>query len=302
MYNLNLVAINAAFAERARLERHILSTASFLKARGTVATTISWSYCVNHLEQPLPAEEVLIRLRKHVGASTQPKTTTPRVFLHEIRDCESIGHRTLHERFLRSLLVNSLRRMTPSNDYVGLIVDMELDIVWFANCVPNGDAHEIQIKAIACPHVEPDWRLDDFVRREVHLYEHDMYGDHGRMSLSQFLDFNELNDLTYNELREYAYRKGIYASLDEWLTLEQDDLYLRLYDQTVQYKPRLLMSQADRLELLRHRVALHQVEPAEAFYWMQILGIPYAEALSNSKLSMYNSLLVSDLNQVLDDE
>lgn len=281
------------FPDRLRLVRNIEQTARGLKLGFKLECRFTWKAPVDHLGQYLTLEQHLRRLRKSVGASVQIHVMEPALFLHGVRDSDSIGLHTLYERYVRSLFASCLSRL--GNDHVGLIMCGEYNVMWFANIETAQGQQYIDILCTVHPHVEPDWRLDDFCRREVQLYAHDLYGDRLKPSLEEFRSQEELDELTDNELREHAYRRNTFSSAQSWENMSRMGTIALLYSYDINSMPRYNMPVADRLKILPRRIDQNSVTQQEAFFWMRILGRDYKEALQDSQREAYRSILLTDL-------
>lgn len=291
------------FPDELQLTRRIVQTVRGLQlAKPHVSLDLQFVAPVDHEGTYLTAEQTLLRLRKLVGASTQVHIKEPRMFLHEVKDSNSIGLATLYSRYVRSLMANCLHRLNPSHDYVTLIQRGEYNCLVFANAIDTDeDSVTLEVTALLCPHVEPDWALDDFCRREIQLYQHDLYGDRGRPSLEEFLIQDELLSLSDAELAEYAYQRGVYRSSFAWAHMTREQVHITLYEIEWRNGIRGNMSQQDRLEILPHRINQNLVSRQEAFYWFRFIGRNHPTALQDSKREIYRSLLLTDVREYLED-
>ena len=298
-YNVTTKPISA-FPDELSLTRRIVQTVRGLQLN-TRHTNLDLEFLlpVDHLDQYLTAEQVLLRLRKLVGANTQVHIKEPRMFLHEVRDSNSIGLATLYSRYVRSLMANCLRRLNPVNDYVSVIQCGEYNCLYFANAIQNDDDNvTIQVKALLCPHIEPDWALDDFCRREIQLYQHDLYGDRGKPSFEEFIVNEGLEEYTDDELREYAYLRNTFATHISWERLSRAATYTLLYSYQWQDNKRPNMLQASRLGILPRRINF--VTQPEAYYWFRFVGRSHSVAMQDSRREIYRSLLLTDVREYLD--
>lgn len=280
------------FPDRQQLTQRILQTVRGLQVGRTIAhTDIAFSLPVDHIGNYFTAEQVLLRLRRLVGASVQQHIADPRYFLHEVKDSDTIGLTTLYSRYVRSLLANCLHRLDPSNDFVSIIQCDSYNCLYFANSADNASS-SLKITALLCPHVEPDWRLDDFCRREVQLYNHDLYGDRGHFSQSEFITEEGLDELDDEELREYAYRRGVFATPNSYRKLTREGTYALLYSYDVCNNPRPKLTLEDTLDILQRRISLKNVTEAEAYYWLRFFGVNEAVARFDSRRPTYLLLLM----------
>jgi len=305
-YNLKTKTVTD-FPDRELLEQRIrpvvagLHTGIALKVQ---EFHFDWLCPVDHnTGEYLSLENTLRLLRSGVGNKEQGVGTNKhaRNFLHQVKDSTSVGLATLYSRYARSLMANCLRRLNPSNDHVSMIQMGEYNVLYFANS--DSDFHDdsyVTVIALLCPHVEPDWCLDDFCRRELQLYQHDLYGDRGRPSEAEYVEMKGLDELTDSELREYAYRLNTFANANAWRNMSRESTYALMYRYEFDLSFRPNMSMDDRISILSRRISEKNITIQEAFYWMRALGCNYATALVDHRREAYRSLLVTQLNEYLE--
>ena len=302
-YNVKTQTVTE-FPDRELLERRIRPVVEGLNTGIDVNVRIfscEWLVPVDHnTGEYLRVEQVLRLLRRSVGNKEQGIGTDQhaRDFLHQVKDSLSIGHATLYSRYARSLMANCLRRLNPSNDHVSLIQMGDYNVLYFANSDLEGTQTAMyNVVALLCPHVEPDWRMDDFCRREVQLYNHDLYGDRGHPSQAEYIEHEGLDELSDSELREYAYRLNTFACLNSYHCLTREGTYALLYSYRVANNARPNLSIEDRLAILPQRINRGNVTVQEAFYWFRVLGSNHAVAFQDSWREAYRSLLLTKVRE-----
>lgn len=302
-YNVKTKTVTE-FPDRELLERRIRPTIEGLNTGKDIHVKIfscKWLVPVDHnTGEYLRAEEVLRLLRRSVGNKEQGVGTDQhaRDFVHQVKDSLSIGRATLYSRYVRSLMANCLRRLNPSYDHVSLIQMGDYNVLYFANSDSEG-SHDASyaVVGLLCPHVEPDWRMDDFCRREVQLYQHDLYGDRGHFSREEYVQEKGFSEMSDSELREYAYRLNTFACLNSYYNLSREGTYALLYSYQVGNNPRPSLSVEDRLAILPTRIHEGNVTVQEAFYWFRVLGCNYAVALQDCRREAYRSLLLTRVRE-----
>lgn len=305
-HNVNTKTVTD-FPDRLLLEQRIRPVVEGLNTGLDVHIKIfscEWLIPVDHnTGEFLRVEEVLRLLRRSVGNKEQGVGTDQhaRNFLHQVKDSLSIGRATLYSRYARSLMANCLRRLNPSYDHVSLIQMGDYNVLYFANSDSEG-RHDASYNVIGllCPHVEPDWRMDDFCRREVQLYQHDLYGDRGRPSQEEYVDQEGFDEMSDSELREHAYRLSTFACLNSYHRLTRQGTYALLYSYAFGIRHRPNLSIEDRLTILPQRIQDKKVTVQEAFYWFRVLGCNHAVALQDSWRDAYRSLLLTQVREYVE--
>lgn len=284
------------FPDRELLQRQITQTVCGLY-RGFKRQAISFKWLApisySHTREYYTVEETLHRLRRLVGATTQRHVVDPRMFLHQVRDSDTVGLTPLYLRYVRSLLANCVSRVSPSPDFVSIIQRGEYNCMYFVNFVGEDELTvDLEVTALLCPHVEPDWALDDFCRREVQIYARDLYGDRCAPSREQYIQQEGLDEYTDDELREFAYQRSTFACAISWRNLGRDAIITLLYSYEQPHNKRPNMSTRDRLGILSSRIEQGVVFQDEALYWLQVLGFDYTQAFEASQSADFDSRLL----------
>lgn len=251
------------FPFRRQFETKIITTGQYISSGARAMCDIVWHLPVDHKGECLPLTNLLRRVRKSVGASIQPDIMSPNKFLHIVRDSENLCRQTLYSRFIRSLFANCIKKIEKSPDYVGLILDDKgCDVMWLAYS-PVRDQMRVTIHAYITPHEEPDWKLDDFCRREALSYQ---------QMLAEAL-----------QVKQRLSEQDAFDAATQVITETDKDLYLKKY--AAQYdQSQYCDCNARHVRSLLDDCSLTS---EQAKYWALKFGMPYEDTQDCDRVLAY---------------